>query len=158
MCVCVYIASSRGLIILMKSWQAFDLIINKQKKEEESWPQRCQWSQKQIPHTVKHTQTTPYHIRGATLYIPAANKQTHDRLVRSTEILVVFLKLLLFYGRGGTPVRLLWYHTSAIFFMRFTHIPARTRAAQPWTTWPYWTVSTCADGSAGEGHYVLNES
>ena len=93
-CVCVHSSGSspcRGIIRLMKSWQAFDLVVTSTEEEEESWPQSCQrsLSQQQIPHTIKHTKScthgvksqthilehshprTPHHVRGTTLYIPA---------------------------------------------------------------------------------------
>lgn len=50
-------SSNRGVISLMKSWQAFDLI--KTEEGEESWPHGGQRSQprQQIPRAIKHTQS-----------------------------------------------------------------------------------------------------
>ncbi len=68
-CVCIHSSGPspcRGIITLMKSWQAFDLVITCKRRNRESWPQRCQrsLSRQQIPHTITykitHTHTHAY--------------------------------------------------------------------------------------------------
>lgn len=106
-CLCVYIAGSSctGIITLMKSWQAFDLIITSTRRKSRADhrdvrggclsctflipledTQSCIHISDTHTHTAHSHQHTPHHVQGTTLYIPGHTNKPDNRLITAAKI------------------------------------------------------------------------